>query len=545
MSFWESRKTRAAKAEAVIESEVQSRTGHAVNVAMGQIRANMHGWLPGGFGGGEKYQNGISGSGVGAHVNHRTTRTNARVAIFDSPTAKAIVTRIADTVADTGLKVECTPNTDILGLTPEQGLDWAENVQQLFHLWAKSKTQSRHGQYSFYQSQRMYMKFQIRDNDMFVRLFYSRQRSLLSPLQFSFIDPDQINGSAITTTDGLASTTEGDGITRDAQGREISYSVWTKKGNGQWNSEPKKIPAVGSRSKRIMMLHGFTADFAGQGRGFSQIAHIIQELQKLTDFTLAQIEKAITQSINSYYVKPSKDAPAVNSFGGLAEKGGIGPDNATLEQSPTVTGTGGNVQFKEMPRSVTRTAGGTVVANGQPGEELVALPNTAPSESYDAFVKSFVSNLSASSGIPVEVLFMQFGANYSASRATLMLFWRIVGIHRQEMVTDYLAPVFEMWLSEAIAKGQISAPGFSDPTLKAAWLNCNWKGTPMPNIDPKRTADAERTHIELGMTDLDTAASDHNGSSGKKNRAVNAKAIRELTPLPAKSGGSSANTVGG
>ena len=151
-------------------------------------------------------------------------------------------------------------------------------------------------------------------------------------------------------------------------------------------------------------------------------------------------------------------------------------------------------------------------------EDLKSFETQHNTEAYSQFVDSYLGYVSASRGMPIEVLKMQFGQNYSASRGSLLLFWRIAEIWRKEMADDYLNPVFESWLSEEIAKGTIQAPGFSDPVLRQAWLDCRWIGAPMPNIDPMRTAKADMLYVEMGAQDLDRVAQNYNGSDGRTNR---------------------------
>jgi capsid protein len=134
--------------------------------------------------------------------------------------------------------------------------------------------------------------------------------------------------------------------------------------------------------------------------------------------------------------------------------------------------------------------------------------------------------------MPVEVLLMKFGSNYSASRAALLLFWRVALRWRQEMASDCLNPIYEMWLSGEIAAGRIEAPGWSDPRLRAAWLANNWVGSPMPNIDPSKTAKATKMQVEMGLTTLGRAARELNGSDGKANRAKIAREFAEIPPSP-------------
>ena len=123
-------------------------------------------------------------------------------------------------------------------------------------------------------------------------------------------------------------------------------------------------------------------------------------------------------------------------------------------------------------------------------------------------------------------------ARVDVDDASLILFWRVVVMWREEMAADNLNPTYEMWLSEEIAAGRIAAPGWQDPIIKAAWLNCRWIGSPMPNIDPKRTADADKAYIEMGAQTLDNVARNLNGSVGSMNRQKNTRQIGELAVPP-------------
>jgi len=144
--------------------------------------------------------------------------------------------------------------------------------------------------------------------------------------------------------------------------------------------------------------------------------------------------------------------------------------------------------------------------------------------------------------MPVEVLQMQFRQNYSASRAALVLLWQVVELWRREMIADYLEPILEEWLAGEIAAGRISAPGWSDPRMRRAWLAGQWIGFPMPNIDPLKAAKAEREYASLGATTLDRIAHEYNGSSGKSNRAKLAREIEELPNMGGSAGEMSGNT---
>jgi capsid protein len=472
--------------------------------------------------GGSKYAYGISGTGSSTTIDHAVMRQNSRTAVQESLQARGIVERFTDITVSTGLLLEPTPATEVLGITPEQGETWSEDVARRFHLWAGDRRSSRDESMTFYQQQRFAGFSMFRDNDYFVRMFYSRDRRLQNPLQLQFVDPDLIKGDALTSSTGLH--LECDGIKYDAAGRETGYQVHTKM-QDEWRLV--NIPAVG-RGGRRMMLHGYQAEYAGQRRGFSKIGHALQEFQKIGDFTLAQVQKAIMQSTLSWYVKPSADAPASNPFEEGTSQYTAGVAATMYGSQPTGVAQETHVDYCDLPTASFRRPGSVGVYTLQGGEDLKGFADHAPSENFDRFVDSFTAYLSSSASMPIEVLLMRFGQNYSASRATLLLFWQVAEIMRAELESDFLNIVYEAWLSEEIAAGRIAAPGFFDPRLRQAWLASNWIGEPVPNIDPRVTAEANKVNLEMGATTLDRVARE-NKSNGKANRA---KLAREYSELP-------------
>jgi lambda family phage portal protein len=490
---------------------------------------------------GSKYAYGLGSTGRGPVIDHNTMRANARSAVHDSAAARSIVERYEQMVVDTGVRVECTPVAEILGITPEQAEAWATDVEARFHLWASSQLVTAAENMTFYQAQRYTMRARIRDGEHFERLYYESRRDLLNPLRIGFLDPNQIQGDALTDT-GWPQTCA-DGIQRDDRGREIAYRVMLQDADGKTRYET--IPATSARSGLPLMLHGYSPEYAGQSRGFSRIGHAIQEFEKLTDFTAAQIQKAIVQSSITMYVKPSEKAPAINPFNDMAS----GP--ASQFQAPiapttpeTTTLSAEVVEYSAVNDAVLRP-GSVGVFNLQEGSDLLPFNGSAPSDSFATFVQAFTGYLAASVNMPPEVLSLKFGSSFSAMRGVLILFWRTACIERDEEASDFYNPIFRAWLTGEIAAGRISAPGWSDPRMRAAWCSCTWNGPPMINIDPSKTARADMDYVQMGAQTLDAVARNFNGSSGPANRAKNKRQIAQLTKVPWQGGGSAALGVAG
>jgi len=503
-------------------------------------------WWGGAGSDGSKWPGGLSRSGLGPILHHWLLRINSRAAYHTSLQARAVVERHTDTVVDSGLRLNATPDFDVLGITPEQAEEWAADVEARFDHWARSKKATAAETMNFYQSQRMAGICQQRDGEYFVRFMYSARADLLNPLQLGFVDPNQIQGAGHTSTYGYQSPVQ-DGIERDANGREIGYNVGIYQPDRRW--EFRRIPAVGPRSQRRMMIHGYQPEYPGQGRGYPRLSHALQEFENITDYSASEIKKAIAQSSINMYVKPSKDNVASNPFEAISHTGPAGPVVPSAQGAALAEANGIDpadlVNYVRIPEATIAVPGSVGVFNLNEGEELKAFQNTSPAESFEGFVSTLAGHLSASLSIPIEVVLMKFAQNYSASRASLILFWRIAQIWREEMATDFLNPVYESWLAGEIAAGRVRAPGWTDPRLREAWVKNNWIGSPMPNIDPQKTAKSDQIYVEMGAQTLDRVAQNLNGSSGKANRAKLRRELAELSPVPWSKGSGDAGVATG
>jgi lambda family phage portal protein len=480
---------------------------------------------------GQKWRHGLASSTPIKTIDHTRLRLQARNITLTSIQASTLVRRDVDITVDSGLVLAPEPRADVLGITPEEAERWASQVAESFELWAQSSSSSRSGILNFYQAQRLMRLYRARENECFVRHYYSQDPSLLNPLQFEIIDPDQIRGSGYTTTWGQL--TLDDGIERDSQGRESAYKIWSVV-PGTFQFQSVTVPKYGSKSGRVFMTHGFDPEYAGQTRGFSQLGISIQELENLLDFTSAQIKKAINQSNIYAFGESNSDKDVLDPFPGIGGgAAGARRPSDVFGSTPSAAPEGADAPplFSLIPEAAVDTPGSMGIFNAPAKQTLKPFANTAPAESFNNFVDGYFAYIAAANGVPIEVALMRFSQNYSASRATLILAWRIACQRRYQLACDHLDPLYESWLCEEIAAGRVVASGWEDPRLRAAWLSHRWIGSSMPNIDPVASVKAAEGALKLGLTTLDDSAMEYNGSSGKSNRAKLKREYGEL-PLP-------------
>ena len=130
--------------------------------------------------------------------------------------------------------------------------------------------------------------------------------------------------------------------------------------------------------------------------------------------------------------------------------------------------------------------------------------------------------------IPYEILIMAFSNNYSASRAAILEFFEVIKMYRAWFVADFCQPIYEEWLSEAVAKGRVNAPGFfNDPIIKHAYCTAEWNGPGMRQLDPKKEVEAAELRVEGGFSTRQRKRAGEllkevRGNAGQKRQEANA-----------------------
>ena len=496
-----------------------------------------------------KFKSGISATGTPRFYNNQTVRINARNAYEESPTGRAIIRRHVDNTVDTGLKFKSKPLYQIIGISRENAEKWADEFNLRFDLFMRSKFFSSSGTMTGYQMQRHLMLSQFRDGEYFVVINRKRiSDRQLSPLSFQVVDAQQVGrdtfftngfsalGGSYLMTGGYNDYDFDKGIKRDKYCRELSYLVTFKNiKNGKVGYARREVPAFISNGLP-RMIHGFVPEYPNQLRGTSIISPILQELQQILDCNLSHIAKTIAQSQLIVASETDGEEASVDLFQGL----NVGQGSMILDQeadsiissTESQSSSGEAFSYTQVPEAQIQVPGSVGFFNLPPGNKVKMLSNSAPATGYGEFMEYFVSDIAPACDMSAEVLKMKFGSNYNANRATLTLAWRIARAYRKELESDFLDIVTESFLESEIAAGRMRAPGFSDPIMRSAWLNGEWIGSPMPEMDPVKTMKSQKGYIEMGATTLDRVAIEINGSDGRINRSENERQIAELTRPP-------------
>ena len=178
----------------------------------------------------------------------------------------------------------------------------------------------------------------------------------------------------------------------------------------------------------------------------------------------------------------------------------------------------------------------------EPGEDVTFADPKRPAGGFDAFVTSISSQIGAALEVPADLLLKKFNASYSASRAALLEAWKAFKMRREWLADDFCRPIYEVWMSEAVARGRIYAPGFfTNPAIRAAYLGSEWIGPSQGQLDPVKEITAEILAVGEGFSTHSQSTTKLNGGQWDANvdqLLLENEKLNGNAPDPHQTGGS-------
>lgn len=457
--------------------------------------------------------------------NNATLRQRARALYMASPIAtSAIKTHRTNTIG-IGLKLNPRLDGNLLGMTTEETAEWKRIAKREFDLWANKKQNCDVTKINdFYAMQQLIFTSWLTSGDVFVlREIGKPSRYNPYTLRLHVIEADR----CATPSSAGVSVTEGkneengnlihDGVEVDASGAVVAYWFRSTHPNESTTKELKwtRVEAYGEITELPNVFHVMNSERPEQYRGVTYLAQIIEPILQTRRYTESELEAALIESFFTAFIKTNADV----------SENPLSPTEPIEEQG---------IDKEESDAEYEMGPGTFNVL--EPGEDIVFGDPKRPASGFPAFMASIATQIGAALEIPSDLLLKEFKASYSASRAALLEAWKAFKMYREWFVQDFLNPVYEIWLSEAVALGRVNAPGFfGDPLIHQAYLGAEWVGPSQGQLDPVKEIQAEAMAIEYGFTTREAAAIKLNGSDFEENieQLKREQAlIGELAPAP-------------
>lgn len=447
-----------------------------------------------------------------------TLRKRARDLYAGGGLARSGPETLTTSVVGWGILPKPKIDGDFLGMTDEAREEAEKTIAREFRLWAGNTMCDATRRQNFYGIQQLAFLSMLMSGDVFA--LFGMKENKRTPYQTTIrlLEADRIcNPDSSGDSEGTATDSGGrivDGMETDQEGTVIRYHVASRSPIAENDSSEliwTAIDAFGADTGYPNILHVMTYERPEQCRGIPFVAAEIEQLKQFTRYMNAELAANVVSAMLTCFITSDQDDGSFGMQDAVNKEDKVTDDDISLELAPGA------------------------VYSLPPGKKIETVNPLRSNSQFETFVNTCITVIASSMGIPKEVLTKKYESNYTAARAALLDFWRTVKVYRTRFNDDFNQPIYEQWLSEAVATGRIDAPGFfDDPAVRQAWCGCVWMGASMGHVDPKKEVAAAESRIANNITTQEQEAAEYNGNDWAANirqRKKEVAAAQELTSL--------------
>lgn len=488
------------EAPKVDEGPRQAASGYGAHGASSTLNS-MVGWLVNG---------GAAEDDIDLHGS--LLRQRARDLYAGGGLARSGPAALTTSVVGWGIQPKPKIDGQLLGMTDAECDEWERNTLREFRLWAENPMCDAERSKDFYTMQQLAFRSELMSGDVFV--LFGMKTNARTPYQMviRILEADRIS-TPDTNGDSESTETEGggrivDGVEINSEGEVIRYHIANRHPlleNATQTLSWQAIDVFGKETGSPNILHIMTHERPEQRRGIPFCAAQIEQIKQLDRYITSELAANVVSSMLTAFIVSSEDDGKAGMEDAVNDEEKVTEDEYKIELAPGA--------IYDLP----------------PGKTIKEINPIRSNSAFESFISTLETIIGASMEIPKEVLTKKYESNYTAARGALLDFWRTVRVYRTAFNNSFNQPIYEQWLSEAVALGRIDAPGFfDDPAVRQAWCGCIWMGASMGHVDPLKEVNAAEKRIQLNISTEEQEASEYNGNDWNANVRQRRKEISAL-----------------
>lgn len=430
-----------------------------------------------------------------------TLRKRARDLYAGGGLARSGPQSLTTSVVGWGIQPKPKIDGDFLGLSDDAREAAEQAIAREFRLWAENAMCDAERQQNFYGLQQLAFLSMLMSGDVFA--LFGMKPNKRTPYQtvIRILEADRVSTPDSTGESESVETDNGgriiDGVEIDREGEVIRYHIASRNPNAQNDAQEliwTAVDAYGRSTGYPNILHVMTYERPEQRRGIPFVAAEIEQLKQFSRYMNAELAANVVSAMLTVFITSEDDDGKFGMEDAVNDEEKVTDDDFQLELAPGA------------------------VYSLPPGKKIDSLNPLRANNQFENFVNTCIMTIASSMGIPKEVLVKKYESNYTAARAALLDFWRTVRVYRTRFNSTFNQPVYEQWLSEAVANGRIEAPGFfDDPAVRQAWCGCVWMGASMGHVDPLKEVKAAAERINNNISTQEQEAAEYNGNDWAAN----------------------------
>lgn len=447
-------------------------------------------------------------------------RARSRDLVRNDPLARSAVSTKVAHVIGAGHLLSPEIDAEMLGLSEAEAEAWELRALAVWNEWSQSTDCDITRHQTFGELEDLVYRSRLKSGDVFaIRRFKKRKGRLLASA-VQIVEADRLsNPNWAADSEQIAG-----GVEFDEDGAAIAYHFADRhvldrhrSGAPVW----QRVPAYDEAGRKLVLhIHG-PRERPDMTRYAPMLAPVIESLKQRSRYTEAELMAAVVSAIFAITTE-SEDGDLSESLTRLAS-GLAGGSNVSTARPAEIDLSEPGVVFDLLP-----------------DEKISSFTPGRPNPEFEPFITAVAREVGAGTDLPYELLVKQFQASYSASRAAMEMAWLFMRADRALHVTQFCQPLYEDVITEAVARGILSAPGLlADPLRRRAWLGAVWMGPARPSIDPVKDAKAAREFVDLGVLSLTRVAAEQfqqDYRTVKKRRAADGTDAREAMQARAPAG---------
>lgn len=393
---------------------------------------------------------------------------------------------VANTVG-TGLRLVSMPDADVLGMTLSEANAWARRVERRFELWAEKPYEfDLEGRMNAGKFQAAALRSWLATGEICADVPWRERFGAEFRTKARLIPPTRMSDA----TDD--SRNQYHGVRMNSDGLPIAY---TFKRRRKFMDQDQEIMARDPEG-RVQVIHIFDG-VAGQIRGITPFVPVLKVARRFDQLSDATLTAALIQTVFAATIK--SDVPTPETMQGLM----------TPQEQASLLSTGGSTfdAWFDAQQGWYESANIDVGLPGRighlfPGQDLTFHSSQHPNTAYEAFSSHLLREMARCCGLTFEDATGDYrGATYSSVRMATAGIYQITLYRRKNLIAPLMQPLYESWLEEDIDSGKTPFPGGIEGFIlnRTAASRAAWKGSPKPQADDLKTANAHKIYDDMGV----------------------------------------------
>lgn len=380
---------------------------------------------------------------------------------------------LIDNIVGPKLRLASRPNYKALGKDKDWADEWSSDVEAKFRVWAESKDCDATRQQNFGGMTQLVMRTGITAGEALAVPMWLRGRRYRTAIML--VDPQRLSNS----NDSPDTAVMRKGIKLNRNGEPVAYHI--RNGhpidvNG-WNtaSSWEVIPTRG-RNGRLRVIHVHDKKRNGQSRGEPFFASVMGDFKMAGSYQKVELRTHIANSLIAAFIQSTMDVADI------AEAFDADYDS----------------YLNERKGWKSKLSGGDIIQL-PPGDTVTPFTPSRAGSVFADFMDAVDQRIGAGLNVPRELLLKDFTkSNYSAARAAMGEAWRFFLGRRAWLSDNWAQPVYELWLEEAVMRGEIEAPNFYQN--KEAYCAAKWIGPGRGYVDVVKEGKGAELRMDIGLS---------------------------------------------